>query len=80
MSVLYLLLPIAIFFLIIAIAFFFWAIRNDQFDDMESPALKIVIDDHQQKKKVPRKLATDNSDKVSNDNSKDSSKDSSNDF
>ena len=75
MSVLYLLLPIAILFLIIAIAFFFWAIRNDQFDDMESPALKIVIDDHQQKKKVPTKLATDNSDKVSNNNSKDSSND-----
>jgi len=50
LSILYLLLPIAIFFLILAIAFFFWAIKNDQYDDMESPALKIVIDDHQKKK------------------------------
>lgn len=49
MSILYLLIPIAVLFLIIAVAFFFWAIGNAQYDDMDSPALKIVIDDHQQK-------------------------------
>ena len=45
MSVLYLLIPIAIVFLIIAVAFFFWAIKHGQYDDMESQALKIVMDD-----------------------------------
>ena len=49
MSILYLLIPIAVLFLIIAVAFFFWAIRNDQYSDLESPALKIVIEDHHKK-------------------------------
>ena len=70
-------MPIAIFFLIIAIAFFFWAIRNDQFDDMESPALKIVIDDHQQNNKDSTNLSTDKSDNISSDNSIDRLKDDS---
>ena len=51
MTILYLLIPIAIVFLIVAVAFFFWAIRNDQYSDLKSPALKIVIDDHQTNKK-----------------------------
>ncbi len=49
MSVLYLLIPIGIIFLLIAVLFFFWAIKNGQYDDMESQALKIVIEDHQTK-------------------------------
>ena len=49
MTILYLLIPIAVIFLIIAVAFFFWAIRNDQYEDMDSPAFKIVIDDHHKK-------------------------------
>jgi len=50
-SILYLLVPLAIVFLIFAIAFLFWAIRNNQYDDMESQALKVVMDDHQSSKK-----------------------------
>ncbi|MCP4411533.1 MAG: cbb3-type cytochrome oxidase assembly protein CcoS [Gammaproteobacteria bacterium] len=49
MSVLYLLIPIGIIFLLLAVLFFFWAIKNGQYDDMESQALKIVIEDHQTK-------------------------------
>jgi cbb3-type cytochrome oxidase maturation protein len=68
LSVLYLLVPIAILFLIVAIAFFFWAIGNEQFDDLESPALKIVIDDHQQQhKKDSEVLTKDKTNKSLND-------------
>jgi len=28
-----------------AIAAFFWAVRNGQFDDLESPAWRILLDD-----------------------------------
>ena len=52
MSVLYLLIPIGILFLIIAIAFFFWAIKQGQYDDLESQALKVVIEDHLQEKNI----------------------------
>ncbi|MEL0035413.1 MAG: cbb3-type cytochrome oxidase assembly protein CcoS [Gammaproteobacteria bacterium] len=48
MDILFLLIPIAIGFLIIALAVFFWAIRDGQYDDMESQGLKVIIDDKQQ--------------------------------
>ncbi len=63
MSVLYLLIPIGIIFLLLAVLFFFWAIKNGQYDDMESQALKIVIEDHQSK---PEK-SNDENDNVSTD-------------
>jgi cbb3-type cytochrome oxidase maturation protein len=48
MDILFLLIPIAIGFLIVALAVFFWAIRDGQYDDMESQGLKVIIDDKQQ--------------------------------
>ncbi len=51
MSILYLLIPIAIIFLILAVCFFFWAIKSGQYDDLESQALKIVIEDNQSSKR-----------------------------
>ncbi len=63
MTVLYLLIPIGIIFLLLAVLFFFWAIKNDQYDDMESQALKIVIEDYQSKpEKSDDKKADQNSD------------------
>ena len=32
-------------FLAVAIAAFFWAVRSGQFDDMEGPAHRILMDD-----------------------------------
>jgi cbb3-type cytochrome oxidase maturation protein len=51
MDILFLLIPIALGFLVIALAVFFWAIRNGQYDDMESQGLKVVMDDKQQERK-----------------------------
>ena len=50
MSILYLLLPIALVFLTLAVIIFFWAIKNGQYDDLQSQALKVVIEDHLQQK------------------------------
>ena len=47
MDILFLLIPIALIFLMIAVAIFFWAIRDGQYDDMESQGLKIIMDDKQ---------------------------------
>jgi len=52
MSILYLLLPLAMLFLILAVAFFFWAIRRGQYDDLQSEAMRIVIEDYQDQKKL----------------------------
>ena len=47
MDILIVLIPIALGFLVIALAVFFWAIRNGQYDDMQSQGLKIVLDEKQ---------------------------------
>jgi len=45
MDIIYLLLPVALIFLIIIIAVFFWAVKSDQFEDLEGPAHRILMDD-----------------------------------
>ncbi|MDZ7809748.1 MAG: cbb3-type cytochrome oxidase assembly protein CcoS [Arhodomonas sp.] len=45
MSILYVLIPLALVLLIVAVAAFFWAVRNGQFDDLDSPAYRILLDD-----------------------------------
>ncbi|ASG65758.1 cbb3-type cytochrome oxidase assembly protein CcoS [Idiomarina piscisalsi] len=49
MSVIYALIPVAIIFVIIAIAIFFWAVRSDQFEDIERQGLNILMDDDKPK-------------------------------
>ena len=45
MNILYLLIPLALALLIIFVGLFFWATRSGQFDDLDSPALRPVLDD-----------------------------------
>ena len=45
MSILYLLIPLALVLLGGAVAAFFWAVGNGQFDDLDSPAMSVVMDD-----------------------------------
>jgi len=48
MSILYLLIPLALLVLGAAVWAFFWAVGNGQFDDMDTPAMRIVLDDDKQ--------------------------------
>jgi len=45
MSILYLLIPLALMLLALSVWAFFWAVRRGQFDDLDSPALQILLDD-----------------------------------
>lgn len=45
MNILYLLIPLSLVLLGFAIWAFVWAIRSGQFDDMEGPAHRILMDD-----------------------------------
>jgi cbb3-type cytochrome oxidase maturation protein len=45
LSILYLLIPLGLLLLALAIAAFFWAVRSGQFDDLETPAMSVVMDD-----------------------------------
>lgn len=45
MDIIFVLIPIAIILVSVAIWAFFWSVNNGQYDDMESPAHKILYDD-----------------------------------
>ncbi len=45
MTILYLLIPLGLVLVILALVAFFWASGNGQFDDLDSPALRILMDD-----------------------------------
>lgn len=45
MSIIYLVLPLALLIVLAAVIAFVWAARRGQFDDLETPALRILHDD-----------------------------------
>lgn len=45
MSIVFVLIPLAMVFLAVALGAFFWAVRHAQFDDLESPAVRILFDE-----------------------------------
>ncbi len=45
MNILFVMIPMAVILVIVAVLFFFWAANNKQFDDLDSPALRILLDD-----------------------------------
>ena len=45
MSILYILIPLALLLLGVAVWFFFWAVGSGQFDDLDTPAMRVVMDD-----------------------------------
>jgi cbb3-type cytochrome oxidase maturation protein len=45
MSILYLLIPLSLILLGLAVWAFFWAVKNDQFEDLEGPAHRILFDE-----------------------------------
>lgn len=48
MDIIYLLLPVALIIVAIIIVVFYWAVSSDQFEDMEGPAHRILMDDDDQ--------------------------------
>ncbi|MGB7451238.1 MAG: cbb3-type cytochrome oxidase assembly protein CcoS [Lysobacterales bacterium] len=47
MSILYVLIPLALVLLALAVWALLWAIKNGQFDDLESHGWSVVLDDDQ---------------------------------
>lgn len=45
MSIIYVLIPIAIIIVTIAIVIFFWAVKSNQFEDLERQGYSILFDD-----------------------------------
>ncbi len=45
MNILYVLIPLALLVLGVAVWAFFWAVGSGQFDDLDTPAMRILLDD-----------------------------------
>ena len=45
MDILYFLIPLGLLLLGLAVWAFFWAVGSGQFDDLETPAIRVVMDD-----------------------------------
>lgn len=55
MTILYLLIPLGLILLAVAIWAFFWAVGSGQFDDLDSPAWRVVMDDDRAPPEAPRR-------------------------
>ncbi|MBE0379344.1 cbb3-type cytochrome oxidase assembly protein CcoS [Pseudoalteromonas prydzensis] len=51
MSIIYILVPIAILFILIAIGVFFWAVRGEQFSDLNKQGHSILFEDDKEQHK-----------------------------
>lgn len=45
MSIIYVLIPIAIILVLVAVGVFFWAVKSNQFEDLERHGHSILFDD-----------------------------------
>ena len=45
MNILFILIPLGVMLLGVAVAAFIWAVGNGQYDDLDSPAWRILLDD-----------------------------------
>lgn len=48
MSIIFVLIPIAVLFVLIGLGVFFWAVRSRQFDDLDKEAYSILFDNQSQ--------------------------------
>lgn len=55
MSILYLLIPLSLILLGLAVWAFFWAVKHDQFEDLEGPAYRILFDDDENDRPTERR-------------------------
>jgi len=48
MSIIYILIPVAVLLTSLGIYLFFWAVKSEQFDDLEKQGMSILFDDDKQ--------------------------------
>ncbi len=60
MSIIYVLIPIAMLFVLVAVGIFFWAVRSDQFDDLEKQSVSILFEEDSDQVKSASSADTQN--------------------
>ena len=58
METIFVLLPLALAIAAIAVGFFIWAAKTGQFDDLETPAVRILFDDEEPRRGAPEATTT----------------------
>ena len=53
METIFVLLPLALLIAAIAVGLFIWAAKSGQFDDLETPAVRILFDDEEPRRSAP---------------------------
>ena len=74
MSIIYVLIPLAILIVALAVVIFFWAVKNNQFDDLERQGHSILFDDdiapNTKPTEKPRNTASSGSNSITTQESK----------
>lgn len=65
MDILYLLIPLAVIIMIVAGAAFMWAVKSGQYEDLEGPAHRILMDDDDPR--IPGKASKSGTDGLKDD-------------
>lgn len=64
MSILYILIPIAVLLTSLGIYLFFWAVKTEQFDDLEKQGMSILFDEKNDTKEPTENEIINNKDQV----------------
>lgn len=60
METLYLLIPISVVLVFAIAVAFWWSVRSGQFDDLEGPGFRVLMDDDHPPEVVPKKEKSEN--------------------
>ena len=66
MNIIYVLIPIAMIFVAIGVLVFFWAVKSNQYDDLDREAVNILFDEDVPQSTVKDDLSSENNFKESN--------------
>jgi cbb3-type cytochrome oxidase maturation protein len=59
MEILYLLIPLSVVLVFLIGIAFWWSLRNGQFEDMEGPGYRVLMDDDRAQKKPEQRAVDD---------------------
>ncbi len=60
MDIVFALLPLSLVLVVIAIAGYIWAVRSGQFDDLDTPSVRLLLDEESEDEGVESKTTKKN--------------------
>jgi cbb3-type cytochrome oxidase maturation protein len=66
MNIIYVLIPIAMIFVAIAVVVFFWAVKSNQYDDLDREGVNILFDEDVHQSTLEKPLSFEENSKKTN--------------